>query len=189
MTTTETATEELLTADEFLRRHGDESGVELVKGRIVRCAAPEAPQGYVSSAITARIYNFVHQHKLGRVFSHDTFVRTKRGEGGESVRGPDVAFVSYERLPAGPVAKGPIPVPPNLVVEVRSPRDRISQLSAKASEYIEAGVTVVLVIDPDTESAAVYREDEFPIRMHNGDELTLPDVLPGFALRVADLFT
>jgi hypothetical protein len=37
------------------------------------------------------------------VFSHDTFVRTKRGEGGESVRGPDVAFVSFERLPAGPV--------------------------------------------------------------------------------------
>jgi Uma2 family endonuclease len=189
MTPTETATEELLTADEFLRRHGDETGIELVVGRIVSCAPTDAPHGYVSCAITALIYNFVRQHQLGRVFSHDTFVRTKRGEGGESVRGPDVAFVSFERLPAGPVTKGALPVPPNLVVEVRSPRDRISQLSAKASEYIEAGVTVVLVIDPDTESAAVYREDEFPIRMHNGDELTLPDVLPGFSMRVADLFT
>ena len=189
MTPTETATEERLTADEFLRRHGDESGVELVMGRIVRCLTPGAPYGYVSSAITALIHAFVRQHKLGRVFSHDTFVRTKRGEGGESVRGPDVAFVSFERLPARELTKGPMPVPPNLVVEVRSPRDRISQLSAKASEYIEAGVTVVLVIDPDTESAAVYREDEFPIRMHNGDELTLPDVLPGFSVRVAALFT
>lgn len=188
MTTTEPATEELLTADEFLRRHGDESGVELVKGQIVRCPMPGARHGYVSCRISARIYMFVETHKLGRVFSHDTFVRTKRGEGGESVRGPDLAFVSYERFPAGEVTNGPLPVPPNLVVEVRSPRDRISQLSAKASEYIEAGVTVVLVIDPDTESAAVYREDEFPIRMHNGDELTLPDVLPGFSLRVADLF-
>jgi Uma2 family endonuclease len=189
MTPTETVTEELLKADEFLRRHGDESGVELVKGRIVNCAPPDAPQGYTSCAITAHLSNFVRQHQLGRVFSHDTFVRTKRGEGGESVRGPDVAFVSFERLPAGELTKGPLPVPPNLVVEVRSPRDRISQLSAKASEYIEAGVTVVLVIDPDTESAAVYREDEFPIRMHNGDELTLPDVLPGFSVRVADLVT
>lgn len=189
MTPTETATEELLTADEFLRRHGDDSGIELVRGRIVNCAPHGAPQSYVSIAITAHIYNFVREHNLGRVFSHDSFVRTKRGEGGESVRGPDVAFVSYERLPAGEVPKGPIPVPPNLVVEVRSPSDRISQLSAKASEYLEAGVTVVVVIDPDTESAAVYREDEFPIRMHNGDELVLPDVLPGFAMRVADLFT
>lgn len=189
MTPTETATEELLTADEFLRRHGDDSGVELVKGRIVRCPMPGARHGYVAGNVTALIHAFVRQHNLGRVFSHDTFVRTKRGEGGESVRGPDVAFVSYERLPAGEVPKGPIPVPPNLVVEVRSPSDRISQLSAKASEYLEAGVTVVVVIDPDTESAAVYREDEFPIRMHNGDELTLPDVLPGFSMRVADLFT
>lgn len=189
MTPTETATEELLTADEFLRRHGDDSGIELVKGEIVRCPMPGAPHGYVAGNVTALIHAFVRQHKLGRVFSHDTFVRTKRCEGGESVRGPDVALVSFERLPAGELAKGALPVPPNLVVEVRSPRDRISQLSANASEYIEAGVTVVLVIDPDTESAAVYREDEFPIRMHNGDELTLPDVLPGFSMRVADLFT
>ena len=82
---------------------------------------------------------------------------------------------------------GPLPTP-ELVIEVRSPSDRISQLSAKASEYLDAGVAVVVVLDPVTASAAVYREDEFPVRLHNGDELTLPDVLPGFAVAVRRFF-
>ena len=46
----------------------------------------------------------------------------------------------------------------------------------------------MLVLDPDTESVAVYRENEFPIRMHNGDELTLSDVLPGFSVLVKKFF-
>ncbi|VTT98129.1 unnamed protein product [Gemmataceae bacterium] len=49
-------------------------------------------------------------------------------------------------------------------------------------------MTVVLVLDPETESLAVFRENEFPIRMHNGDELALPDVLPGFAVKVKAFF-
>jgi Uma2 family endonuclease len=88
----------------------------------------------------------------------------------------------------GKIPEGPLPVSPELIVEVRSPTDRISQLGAKAAEYLDAGVTGVVILDPKTESAAVYREDEFPIRMHNGDELTLPDVLPGFAVRVSQFF-
>lgn len=95
--------------------------------------------------------------------------------------------MSYARMPKGPIPEGPLPAP-DLVIEVRSPSDRIPQLSAKATEYLEASVTVVVVIDPGTESLAVFRENEFPIRMHNSDELALPDVLPGFAVPVAQFF-
>jgi Uma2 family endonuclease len=182
------ASEPLLTADEFMRLHGGETCVELFRGRVVRHPMPGGPHGYICNNATLLITPFVRQHKLGRVFSNDTFMKTRLKEATDSLRGPDVAYVSFAKMPPGDIPAGPLPVAPDLVVEVRSPSDRIPQLSAKASEYLEAGVTVVVVIDPDTESLAVYREDEFPIRMHNSDELTLGDVLPGFSVRVSQFF-
>lgn len=187
MNTTTTATEPPLTADEFMKLYGGETRVDLVKGRVVRYPMPGGPHGYIASNAAAMLHNFTKEHKLGRVFTNDTFVRVRSKEPTDTLRGADVAFVSFAKMP-GEIPEGPLPVSPDLIVEVRSPSDRISQLSAKASEYLEAGVTVVVVLDPATESAAVYREDEFPIRMHNGDELTLPDVLPGFAARVSQFF-
>lgn len=183
-----TATEQLLTADDFLRQHGGETCVELVRGQVVRYPMPGGPHGYICNNASALITPFVREHGLGRVFSNDTFTRTRAKETTSTLRGPDVAFVSYARLPKGPIPEGPLPVSPDMVIEVRSPTDRIPQLSSKASEYLDAGVTVVLVLDPDTESVAVYRENELPIRMHNGDELTLPEVLPGFSVLVKKFF-
>ena len=181
------APEPLLTAEEFMKLHDSETRVELFRGRVVRYAMPQGPHGYICSNAGGIIRNFARAHKLGRVFTNDTFVRVRLKEPTDTVRGADVAFVSYAKMPPGDVPAGALPAP-ELVIEVRSPSDRIAQLSAKASEYLEAGVTVVVVIDPDTQSLAVYRENEFPIRMHNGDELTLPDVLPGFAVRVSQFF-
>jgi Uma2 family endonuclease len=182
-----TLTEPLLTADEFMRLHGSETRVELFRGRVVRYPMPHGPHGYICNNASAIITPFVREHKLGRVFSNDTFTRVRLKEPTDTVRGADVAFVSFAKMPPGDVPGGPLPTP-DLVIEVRSPSDRISQLSAKASEYLETGVAVVIVIDPETESLAAYRENEFPIRMHNGDELTLPDVLPGFAVQVRQFF-
>ena len=60
---------------------------------------------------------------------------------------------------------------------------------AKMLEYLRAGVRVVVILDPSTTSASVYRDaEEFQQIFHNGDELTLPDVLPGFAVAVNRLF-
>ena len=182
------ATEPLLTAGEFLRLHGGETCVELVRGQVVRYPMPGGPHGYVCNNASAIITPFVREHGLGRVFSNDTFTKTRLKETTETLRGPDVAFVSYTRMPKGSIPEGPLPCVPDLVVEVRSPSDRIPQLSTKATEYLDSGVTVVVVLDPETESLAIYRENEFPIRMHNGDELTLPDVLPGFAVAVKKFF-
>jgi Uma2 family endonuclease len=183
-----TATEPLLSADEFMSKHGGETCIELVRGQVVRYPMPGGPHGFVSGNVTTMIHNFVRERDLGRVFTLDTFLRTRTKEPTTTLRGPDVSFVSFSRLPKGPIPEGPLPVPPDLVIEVRSPTDRIPQLSAKATEFLEAGVTVVIVIDPATESVAVYRENELPIRMHNSDTLSLPDVLPGFSVPVKKFF-
>lgn len=182
-----TTTEPLLTADEFMRQYDSETRVELFRGHVVRHPMPQGPHGYICNNAGFLLTQFVRENKLGRVFTNDTFVKVRLKESTDTVRGADVAFVSFAKMPPGDVPKGSLPAP-ELVIEVRSPSDRIPQLSAKATEYLEAGVTVVIVIDPDTQSLAVYREDEFPVRMHNGDELTLPDILPGFAVKVKQFF-
>jgi Uma2 family endonuclease len=66
---------------------------------------------------------------------------------------------------------------PELVFEVRSPTDRWSRLITKAMEYLEAGVTIVCLLDQVSETVQVYRADELPRTLHNSDELDLPDIL------------
>jgi len=182
-----TATEPLIKGDEFLRLHGDDKRVELVDGQIVRYPMPGMEHGVVCSTANYLITAFVRENRLGWVMGNDSFIRTKSSP--DRYRGADVCYVSYSKLAKDAGApKGPLPVSPDLVIEVRSPSDRIGEMIDKAIEYIKAGVTVVIVLDPESESLAVFRAEEFPLRMHNGDELTLPDVLPGFAVQVKKFF-
>ncbi len=90
-------------------------------------------------------------------------------------------------MPQGPIPED-LKVPPELVVEVRSPTDRWGQLFGKVSEYLGAGVVVVVIVDPNTETVSVYRDDGRQQILTTTDELTLPDVLPGFAVSVARFF-
>lgn len=91
------------------------------------------------------------------------------------------------RLP-GKMPPGLFDTLPDLVVEVRSPSDSWQQLLNKSSEYLAAGVAVVLVLDPDKNAATIFRGEELPQTFHNGDMITIPDVLPGFSVALAKLF-
>jgi len=181
-----TATQTILSEQEFLQLHGGETLVDLVAGQVVRYPMPGGPHGYIVTNAVAILHAFVKSNNLGRVFICDTFVRTKTDP--VTLRGADVAYLSYERLPKGPIPEGPLPVAPELVIEVRSPSDRLSAVAAKVEEYLEAGVRVVVYLDPKYELAAVHQGDEFARRLHNGDELTFPDILPGFAVPVRRFF-
>lgn len=176
----------LMTAEEFIRLHGDESGVELVNGRVVRYPMPGGERGEVGSNAHALVREVVKRDGLGRVFINDTFIRTKL----DGVRGADVCFLSYARLPKDrPTPEGPLDPPPELVIEVRSPSDRTGDIQIKVGEYLNVGVKAVVVLDPKIEAATIYTPDEdIPQRRHNGDELTLPDILPGFSVPVRKFF-
>jgi Uma2 family endonuclease len=162
--------------------------VELVKGRVVRYPMPGAEHGEVCGNAYAFLREFVKPSKLGRVMSNDTFVRVTTSP--DTYRGADVCFLSYARLPKEqPLPKGPLEVAPELVIEVRSPTDRRGDIQIKVGEYLNAGVTLVVVLDPEIDAATVYSQTEdIPQRFSNGDELTFPDVLPGFAVPVRKFF-
>lgn len=77
---------------------------------------------------------------------------------------------------------------PELVAEVRSPSDAWTVVFAKVEDYLGAGVNVVLVLDPETRTVMICRPGPTQTTLKAGDTLTVPDVLPGFAVEVARLF-
>ena len=127
--------------------------------------------------------------RQGHVFATDTFVRVPTRSDPQRVYGADVAFVPYTLLPRDTdIPDGVIPVTPPLVVEVKSPSDTWTGVFEKVEDYLGAGIRVVVVIDPPTRSAVVHRPGAEQQTFGPDDTLTLPDVLPGFAVPVAELF-
>ncbi len=116
---------------------------------------------------------------------NDTLIRT----GPDTLRGADVCFVSYSRLPVGaPLPEGILEFLPDLVVEVRSPSDLWINALTKARDYLTAGVPVVVILDLMTDSASMFRPADRWNNIEKHETLTLPDVLPGFAVPVAQFF-
>src|SRR5262249_53669864 len=104
------------------------------------------------------------------------------------VRKPDVTFVRLDRMPRVPGAEGYIDIAPDLAVEVVSPNDLAYELEAKVVEYLDAGVSLVWVIDSEARRVRVHRRDGSVSWLREKDELSGKDVIPGFRCPVSALF-
>jgi Uma2 family endonuclease len=179
--------ETLLTAEEYQRLPDNGRPSELVRGRIVEMNIPAPRHGYFCGKVVQIIGRHSEDHDLGRVVSNDAGVVTEHNP--DTVRGPDVCFYSFARLPRGPLPEGYLNVAPEAAFEVRSPTDRRSEILAKVAELLRAGVIAVCVLDPQTETVTIYREDSEPDRVLRGDaEFGLPDILPGLSVPVRRFF-
>jgi len=176
----------LLTAEEYMALPDTGFPNELVRGKIVPLYVPTPRHGQICGHIVYLIGRYLDAHDLGHLVCNDSGIITKRDP--DTVRGADVAFYSYQRVPPGPLPLGYLPVAPELVFEVRSPGDRWGRVWRKIGEYLEAGVTVVCVLDQMTERCHVYRNEE-EIQVFTAEqELTMPDVLPEFRVGVRRFF-
>jgi Uma2 family endonuclease len=178
--------EPLLTAEEYGLLSDIGQPTELVRGRIVYLDFPAPRHGCFCGNITRLLGNFVAEHDLGRVMTNDSGIITEHGP--DTVRGPHVSFYSYDRLPKGPLPEGYLDVAPEVVFEVRSPTDRWNKIFAKVAEFLSAGVDVVSVLDPQTETLTVYQADELPRVLTAAEELVLPKPLDGFRVTVQRFF-
>ncbi len=178
--------QQLLTAEEYLRLPDDGRLTELVRGRIVEMNRSFTALGYICGEVTGLLREFVKRNELGRVVCNDAVVITQRDP--DTVRGPDVAFYSYHRVPRGPLPEGYWQVGPELAVEVRSADDRWKDVLRKVSEYLSADVLTVAVIDPASRRVHLFSADREMTVLNSNDLLTFPDVLPGFGVTVGQLF-
>ena len=171
----------LLTAEDYLALPDDGRRTELVKGVVVEMPQPTPSHGYYCVNIARELSTFVKANDLGRVVSNDSGIITRREP--DTVRGSDVAFYSYERVPRGLLPKGYWP-PPDLLFEVRSPSNRWATIMLKIGEYFAIGVKMVCVLDPDIAVLTVFQHDEIPHILDASEEFTAPGILPGFRVIV-----
>lgn len=181
-----TIEERLLTAEEYGRLPDLGYPNELVRGKIVRMNVPYFQHGKYCSRIDRIVGRYVDEHDLGQLVTNDSGVVTERGP--DTVRGPDVSFYSYSRLPRDTEVAGYPSVAPEIVFEVRSPDDRWPRILKKVGEYLSAGVLAVYVVDPQDETVRVYDSDQPGRTLAGDDELPFPQPLSGFRLSVRQLF-
>ncbi|CAN5795505.1 Uma2 family endonuclease [soil metagenome] len=176
----------LITAEEYNQLPDPGFPTELVQGRVVKMTVPGPRHGQVCCKATRIVGNYVEEHDLGHVVSNDSGIITERDP--DTVRGADVAFYSYARYPKGPLPKNYTPAVPELVFEVRSPSDRWAKVVKKVAEYLDAGVLVVCVLDPEAQTAHLYAADE-PVQVLSKDqELSIPEILGEFRVLVGRFF-
>ncbi len=178
----------LMSAEEFASLPSNGVLKELIRGVPVPMNMPSPRHGEICLQAGHLLKLFLGTHRIGRGVSNDSGILTRRGP--DSVRGADVAFYSFERLPADrPLpARGYAGVAPDLVFEIRSYTDRWSEIHAKVAEYLEAGVGAVVVLDEQTQKAWLYRADDEPVEFQYGDRLALPAPLDAWSVRVDQFF-
>jgi len=176
----------LMTADELLRTHLPDKHVELVRGVLVVREPAGFRHGAVSATLTKLLALHVDTERLGRVLAAETGFKVAADP--DTVRAPDVAFISRERLP-DPEPLGYPALAPDLVVEVLSPGDRPGETLAKVGDWLNAGSRLVWVVDPGRREARVYRQDGSETLITERAVLSGEDVVPGFACSLASILS
>ncbi len=181
-----TVEEKLLTIEEYSEMPDDGRPTELVRGRIIELTRPTYLHGLTCVEIAFALSLWVRERKLGRVVSNDSGIITERDP--DTLRGADVAYYSYARLAQGTRPRKYPDVPPEIVIEVKSPSDRWKEIHEKVAEYLKLGVSIVCVIDPELQSAWFYYPDQPDQMVGPEGEITFPECLPGFSVLVSRLF-
>ncbi len=169
--------------DEELMRIKHEGKVELVDGEVRLMTPAGGEQGAISADLLTRLNNFVRRKKLGRVFDAQTGFRPY-----SNLRAPDVSFVRMERLPGGKPPKGFLHIPPDLAVEVLGLNETFDDYEEKVAEYLSWGVRLIWLVDPNTETVMVIRQNGERQVLKGKDVLSGEDVVPGFKIRVKTIF-
>ncbi len=122
------------------------------------------------------------QTSLGKVFSSSTLFKLPGG----GDRSPDAAWVERSRWQAlTPEQRQKFPpIAPDFVIEVRSRKDDLSLLQAKMQEYMQSGVRLGWMFDPQNQQVEIYRQGQPQEVRQLPTELSGESVLPGFVLRV-----
>jgi Uma2 family endonuclease len=179
-------TPRLMTADELFDLPDDGMRHELVRGELRTMPPTGLGHGEEESILDGSLGPYVRSRKLGRVFVGEPgFILAVNPD---TVRAPDVAFITHERLAPTGVPTGYFRGVPDLAVEVVSPNDRYTDVAEKIAEWLEHGVRMVVVVDPRRKAVDVHRPGQPTRTLGMNDTLDGQDVVPGWSLAVRDLF-
>jgi Uma2 family endonuclease len=166
-----------MTASELLAHQPPHQRSELVNGAMVVRDPGAYDHGKASLTIGAALLTWVTLRELGEVVGAETGFILRRNP--DTVRAPDAAFISTARVPRARVT-GFAELAPDLVVEIVSRGDRAREVHEKISDWLNAGVRLVWIVDANRQRAAVHRDNGTITHLTADDDLDGEDVLPGF---------
>ncbi len=180
-----TAGPQLLTADDLLRLYSKGVRGELIRGVLHETLPSGMRQGMVNMAMATALGEYIYPRRLGHLFGTDAGVLLERNP--DTVREPDLGYISAEKLALDANVDGYCPVAPDLVVEIKSPSDSEREVDDKATMWLDFGVRMALVINPETGTIRVRQPDLPPVILTMDDTLDGGDVLPGFRCPVREI--
>jgi Uma2 family endonuclease len=175
-----TTAEELFELPDDGRRH------ELVEGDLVPVTPAGFEHGDLAGEVFFHVKAFVREHRLGVVLAAETGFVLQRDP--DTVRAPDVAFVRADRVPPKDQRRRFAELAPDLVAEVVSPTDRAGEVNGKVAQWLDAGVRLVWVVDPENRVVVAHEPGGLAHLLREDGLLDGGDVLPGFRLPLAELF-
>lgn len=177
----------LVTAEELLEMPDiPGKNVELVDGEVVEVSPASLRHGLIATMLAGRLSEFAQQHQLGVAAGDNVGYILSRNP--DSMRAPDVSFIAREQLPTGDDLDRYVDGPPTLAVEIVSPNDRAVEIDERVQDYLAAGTRQVWVLRPNRRAASVYFPEADTRELGPDAILDGGDILPGFSVRVSDLF-
>jgi Uma2 family endonuclease len=158
---------------------------ELDEGMVVEMPTPGEFHGAICFLIAYLLGTYVFQRGKGYICTNDTGLLVKRRPG--TVRGPDIMLFD-EKLPLRKLSRKFSVRLPKLVVEVLSPSDQMARINRRISQFLQRGVPLIWLVDPETRTVTVYRPGKDFKILSETDEITGEDVLPKMRFHVAEFF-
>ncbi|HET7814583.1 MAG TPA: Uma2 family endonuclease [Candidatus Baltobacteraceae bacterium] len=159
---------------------------EWIAGKLVQKVTPGGPHAQAQTRICAALLQWADRCGTGWVGSEWDFVITPPGDIPRSLV-PDVAFVSYERIPYGDEEAARIPhVAPDVVFEILSPKDVRGNVDEKIRVYLASGTRAVIEVDPLHHTVTIFERHSRTVLEE--PETLRHDALPGFATPLAEIF-
>ncbi len=176
----------LLTADDLLRLSSQGFRGELIRGELHETMSTGINHGRTVIKASVQLGNFIMPRQLGTLVGSDTGIWLERDP--DTVREPDIAYISAEKMPLDADIPGYSEVVPDLVVEVRSPNNSLREIREKALMWLDFGVHLLWVAHPETRTVDVYGIGSSVLTLAEDDTLDGGEVLPGFSCPVRDIF-
>ena len=181
-----TAKNKLLTAEDLLRLNSQGVKGELIRGVLHETVSAGAEHSFIAGNILAAFHSHVRPGRLGRVGGTDGGVLVERDP--DTVREPDVFFISAVRLPLNVRVQGYLEVVPELIVEIVSPSDSQQDVIEKITMWLDLGVSMALEVRPVDRSVVIHRPGASLETLSGEDMLDCGDVLPGFTVPLSEIF-
>ncbi len=156
------------------------------QGKLIVMSPTGSESGKRNSSLLAQVWNWNNQCKLGVVFDSSTGFKLFN----DAVRSPDVSWVELSRWNSlnDKQKRGFAPINPDFVIELLSPTDNISETQRKMMEYMDCGVKLGWLINPDTKEVEIYRNGRDKEILSNPSNMSGEDILPGLNVDLSEIF-